>query len=91
MIYSLTDDSGFLALIDNKKYLSFVNEDLTFEDIKQHFIDQMKSYSLLIWATGKENTWNIDFKNNISDRYVPMDDVFLVGRMKGWGQRGDNL
>ena len=67
MIYKITDDSGFMGIIDNHKYRSFVNENWNFEQLITHFKQEMSNHSLLLWATGIENTWKVKFQNRFSD------------------------
>ena len=55
----ITDDTGFLAIFDPDAYVSFVKEDWSYEELETHFKDQMALRRLLIWATGREDTWRI--------------------------------
>jgi hypothetical protein len=60
MSYEITDDSGFLAIVDPDAYRSFVHPEWTFEMIEQHFRREMRDRHLLIWRTGMEHLWQID-------------------------------
>jgi len=57
--FSVTDDSGFLAIIDPDAYSGFVSADWELSDILAKFAEQMASRALLIWGTGTENTWSV--------------------------------
>lgn len=58
--YEVTDDSGFLAIIDPNAYQSFVQADWTFAILQEHFRREMKDRHLLIWGTGMEHIWRIE-------------------------------
>ena len=60
MAYEITDDSGFLAIIDPDAYRSFVHSEWTSEMIERHFRREMRDRHLLIWRTGMEHCWQID-------------------------------
>ena len=60
MPYKITDDSGFLAVIDPDAYQGFVHAEWTWEIIQKHFIREMRARRLLIWNTGMENFWKVD-------------------------------
>ncbi len=57
---NLSDDSGFLALIDPDAYQGFVDDDWEFEQLMNKFLAEMAAQRLLIWRTGSENDWNVD-------------------------------
>lgn len=56
---SVTDDSGFLAIIDPDAYSGFVSSDWELSDVLAKFLQQMALRTLLIWGTGGENTWSV--------------------------------
>ena len=60
MPFKVTDDSGFLALIDPDAYRGFVHADWTWETIQERFRQEMRERHLLIWGTGMEHLWSID-------------------------------
>jgi hypothetical protein len=60
MPFKVTDDSGFLAIIDPDAYRGFVSSDWTWEMIQEHFRNEMHERHLLIWGTGLEHFWTID-------------------------------
>ncbi len=68
MQFKVTDDSGFLAIIDPDAYRGFVDADWTWEGIKEHFRREMGERHLLIWGTGMEHFWNIDVWFELSRR-----------------------
>ena len=57
----ITDDSGFIAIVNADKYNSFVNEDWELKQLMNHFISEMNKETLLIWATGSEDEWAVAF------------------------------
>jgi hypothetical protein len=58
--FKITDDSGFLAIINADRYKSFVNEDWELNELMDRFIAEMNQDNLIIWATGLENLWTVD-------------------------------
>ena len=60
MLFKVTDDSGFLAIIDPDAYRGFVHADWTWDTIHEHFRREMRDRHLLIWGTGMEHFWSID-------------------------------
>src|SRR4030095_10823986 len=65
---SITDDSGFLAIVNADKYNSFVNEKWTLPQLFERFVEEMNRDNLIIWSTGCENTWTINFVDKASDK-----------------------
>ncbi len=65
---SVTDDSGFMALVDPDAYRSFVREDWTFELLRQRFTSEMNERHGLIWGTGREEVWRVQI--GFTDRAV---------------------
>jgi len=65
---SITDDSGFLAIINADKYNSFVDDKWTLSQLFERFVDEMNRDNLIIWSTGSENTWTVNFVNKPSDK-----------------------
>jgi hypothetical protein len=68
LIYEVTDDSGFLAIYDAKKYSSFVDDDWEFDRLLNHFMDQINKKHLLVWATGSAGIWKVEITNGIKHR-----------------------
>ncbi|OJF15213.1 hypothetical protein [Couchioplanes caeruleus] len=58
--FEQSDDSGFLALLDPDAYAGFVAENWTYDSIFEHFRKAMMRQSLLLWGTGREDTWTVD-------------------------------
>jgi len=65
---SITDDSGFLAIVNADKYNSFINGNWTLLQLFEWFVDEMNRDILIIWSTGSENTWTVNFVNKPSDK-----------------------
>jgi len=57
--YAVTDDSGFMAIVDPDAYDGFVGADWETAALVRKFQDQMAARSLLIWGTGMESTWTV--------------------------------
>ena len=58
--FRVTDDSGFLALVDPENYSSFVDPDWDFiDDLLPHFLQEMSKFHLLIWSTDMESIWKV--------------------------------
>jgi len=72
MLIEVTDDSGFLALLDPDAYAGFVAEDWEYDQLVAHFVEQMRLRRLLIWATGAENTWRVEIGAGVK----PDDEPF---------------
>ena len=66
-VYSITDDSGFLALINADKYNSFIGEGWSFEQLQQRFTEQTIARNLLIWTTGGEGFYKVAVLRHPSD------------------------
>ena len=65
MRFQITDDSGFLALIDPKGYEAFVSRDWELDQLFNHF--KMKRQRLLIWGTGSEGTHEVEVSMEFSE------------------------
>jgi hypothetical protein len=66
-LFTVTDDSGFLGIIEPNKYLSFVDEDWELKQLFDHFRNQIKNKNILLWGTGCENTWRVQVRRYISE------------------------
>ena len=56
----VTDDSGFLALIDPDRYFGFVHGDWKLGQLMAHFKAEMSQRHLLVWGTGGEGFWRVE-------------------------------
>lgn len=56
----ISDDSGFLALLDPVAYSGFVDEGWELQQLYIHFRAEMKRHTLVVWGTGLEGVWNVD-------------------------------
>jgi hypothetical protein len=63
---NVPDDSGFLAIVVPASYRTFVNRKWRFDQLIDHFRQQMAQWSLLIWGTGLENDWRVDVRTEQS-------------------------
>ena len=64
---TITDDSGFLGIVNDEKYNSFISEDWQLPQLFKRFVDEMNNDNLILWATGSENTWRVNFVNEPSE------------------------
>jgi hypothetical protein len=64
---TITDDSGFLAIVNADKYNSFVSEDWQLSQLFNRFVDEMNNDNLILWSTGSENVWTVNFVSVPSD------------------------
>lgn len=64
----VTDDSGFLALLDPDAYRGFVAEEWTLEQLLVHFHAEMAARRLLLWGTGLEGSWRVEHSTAHSAR-----------------------
>ena len=58
--FKISDDYGFLAIVNAASYSGFVDRDWEADQLIDHFIEEMKKASLIVWATGLENRWAVD-------------------------------
>ena len=65
-MFQIPDDSGFLAIVVPNTYSSFVDNDWEFDQLMNHFHQQMMTKSLLIWGTGSEGLWNVEVRKRKS-------------------------
>jgi hypothetical protein len=87
-IFKVSDDSGFMGLVNVGKYDSFVSENWNFNDLKDRFIREMNQCNLLLWTTGQEGFWNVrittinkqpkPFRTIIGAIHVTAGKLFLI-------------
>ena len=64
---TITDDSGFLGIVNADTYNSFVSEAWELSKLFDHFIEEINNDHLILWATGSENNWTVNFLNKPSE------------------------
>lgn len=62
----LWGDGSYLALLDPGRFSGFVDEDWTLEGLHAHWLAQMQRQCLLVWATGFEWDWRIEWRAGIT-------------------------
>jgi hypothetical protein len=67
-ILEITDDSGYLGLVNFNKYQSFVGADWDFESMENHIVKGVNSNNILFWSTGMENTWKVELTKQESQK-----------------------
>jgi hypothetical protein len=65
--FEITDDSGFMALVDPAGYRSFVGADWTLNQLVRRFKEEMGNRRLVIWGTGREDCWRVEVCFHRSD------------------------
>lgn len=65
--FKIADDSGFIGIVNADQYKSFVKEDWDLSELQNHFINEMNNNNLILWSTGSENVWTINFLGKPSD------------------------
>lgn len=55
----ISDDSGFLAIVNSDTYKSFVDEDWQLNQLMKHFVDEMNNKNIIFWATGNQSNWTV--------------------------------
>lgn len=65
---SITDDSGFLAIVNASLYTSFIDEDWELTELFNHFVSEMNKDSVIVWATGSENEWTLAITDKASGK-----------------------
>lgn len=85
MRLEVTDDSGFLAMIDPDAYRGFVGDDWELGQILDHFTREMAERHLLIWCTEQSGGWTVDVSFDPSQvvglREMQGSIVFTSGRL----------
>ena len=64
---TITDDSGFLGIVNADKYDSFISENWELSQLFNRFVDEMNNDNLILWSTGSANVWTIRFVSKPSD------------------------
>jgi len=63
MLFSLSDDSGILGLLDCSSYSPFLGEDWEYEQLLKHFTSQAGSKSIVVWDAGDGgNDYRVDIR-----------------------------
>jgi len=72
MKLKITDDDGFIAIVNGSRYESFLDEDWEFNQLLMNFVDQMKSGNIIIWQTSNEGggNWLVSFQEHPSEAHV---------------------
>lgn len=57
--FEITDDAGFLGLVNTALYQSYINEDWEFDQLKARIISESNKGHLLFWGTDRPNIWMV--------------------------------
>ncbi|TFF35421.1 hypothetical protein [Mucilaginibacter psychrotolerans] len=68
MKLNIIDDEGFIAIVNNDSYQSFVDEDWQFDQLTAHFVSQMNAGNIAIWQTCNDGggNWLLSFQEHPS-------------------------
>jgi hypothetical protein len=55
-----------VALVNLDQYVSFVGPDWKLDQLKAHFVDQMKLGAMLAWGTGASGNWRIQIAHKLN-------------------------
>lgn len=83
-VFDVTDDSGFLALIDSDGYEGFVDENWDFPQLLTHFQSQMQQHRLLIWGTGAEAVWHVEVQFEPVQEQGFQEQIGSIDVSEGW-------
>jgi hypothetical protein len=67
IIYQITDDSGFLSIINPDQYKWFVDVDWDFEQLMDHFKQEESKENMIFWETGAEGVHLVEIRFGISN------------------------
>jgi len=68
--FKITDDSGFLAIVNADRFDSFIDEQWELPQLLNRFIEEMNKRHLIIWGTGSENEWTVEFLDRSTNKNV---------------------
>jgi|GEM_PF-1454549 len=60
--FEVSDDSGFLALVDPVGYKGFVDSDWNLDQLFRHFKKAIKNRRLALWGTGRTGIWRVEVR-----------------------------
>ena len=90
MIFDLSGDTTYLALVDTHQYESYVGPDWASNErlLEPHFIAQMQRQRMLAWETGSDAGWRVEVREGFSDAsgfremigtiHLSMGEAFLL-------------
>lgn len=72
MKLKIIDDDGFIALVNNTLYQSFVDENWQFDQLMAHFVDQINAGNLVVWQTSNDGGGNllVSLQGQPSDKHA---------------------
>ncbi len=68
MKLNITDDDGFIAIVNGARYQSFLEENWQLDKLMSHFVDQMNIGNIIIWQTSNDGggNWCVKFQEEQS-------------------------
>lgn len=68
MKLTISDEDGFIAIVNNERYQTFVDEDWQFEQLIEHFKKQIQQQHLILWQTNEwgGGVWNIEVIQDVN-------------------------
>lgn len=58
-MYNISEDDGFLVLLDPNTYVTFIGDEADFDQIIHHIKDEMSKYRILVWGTETGGNWRV--------------------------------
>lgn len=70
MIYKLSDEDGFVSVVNADQYKGFVDNDWDMDQLFDHFITQMNQRNLVIWTSNEDGggEWNVEILDAASSK-----------------------
>ena len=69
MLIRIDDDGSHLALVDVKRYVSFVGENWHEDDrLYRHLVSMANQQSIIAWQTGFEADWRVEISTGLTAR-----------------------
>ena len=78
----ITDDSGFLALVDPDAYQGFIG-DWDYDSIMERFQREMAARRILVWGSGQEGCWTVEVSLTPRDLRGDREAVGSIVSSKG--------
>lgn len=77
-ILRISDDDGYLAVVDPDAYDAYIGPDWTFHELEQRVLREMREHHLLVWGSGGEGEWLVLVS---SEPVAVTDEDSVVGRI----------
>lgn len=70
MTFNLSDEDGFVSIVNTDTYKGFVDNNWELDQLFSHFVEQMNKGHLIIWTSNEDggNDWNIEIVDEPSSK-----------------------